>query len=166
MTTVLGLGSSWDPGPTVLPHQFSQDTALTPRESFFVGGGMGATVKNDFEGDVRVVAIARGSPAEVAGLQLRDRVVAVNGTALNKHTTTVVARLIAETPPGFPIVVEIERRGAFRTVRVMNVSSVRRSLATPASLHAFSANDLDTGAPVSLSQFANQVTLVVNVASL
>jgi len=53
--------------------------------------------------------VAKGSPADIAGLQPGDIIVAIDGVQLESASKTL--DMIAETEPGTELVIEISREG-------------------------------------------------------
>jgi serine protease DegS len=58
---------------------------------------------------IDVEAVAKGSPADIAGLQPGDIIVAIDGVQLESASKTL--DMIAETEPGTELVIEISREG-------------------------------------------------------
>jgi S1-C subfamily serine protease len=81
-------------------------------------GITGRTVLDDSyrPSGVAVVSVARGGPAEKAGLRVGDIVTKVGATEIT--TITSLAEALASRRPGETVSVTVERAGAERTVRV------------------------------------------------
>ena len=58
---------------------------------------------------IDVEAVAKGSPADIAGLKPGDIIVAIDGVQLESASKTL--DMIAETEPGTELVIEISREG-------------------------------------------------------
>lgn len=71
-------------------------------------------------GALHVVRVADDSPAELAGLRIGDRIMAIDGAAVNT-LDTLWTRLWAGGPPERDITLEIERDGARQNVDLRSV---------------------------------------------
>lgn len=95
---------------------------LEPGETVEVGvqlvdGEAGLGMKLDpFE--LVVIEVAGGSPADAAGVQVGDRVVAVDGVAVDAGNKLFVAFYLDTRPRGAEVALEIDRDGARQVVRV------------------------------------------------
>jgi len=71
-------------------------------------------------GTLHVVRVTGDSPAEAAGLRVGDRVLAIDGTAVNT-LDTLWTRLWSGGPAEREVMLEIERDGARQNVRVRSI---------------------------------------------
>ncbi len=82
-----------------------------------------------FGGVVHVVRIAGDSPAEAAGLQVGDRIVAIDGTAVST-LDALWTRLWAGGPPERDVTLEIERDGSRQSIGLRSIDraqSIKRA---------------------------------------
>jgi predicted metalloprotease with PDZ domain len=96
-------GGQEDPGPKV-------EKRVVVRHAG--GGRLGVSIE-DPKGDARgasVSSVAEGSPAEKAGLKDGDVIVRFDGEAV--RSASQLARLVAETPAGRAVPIEVTRGGA------------------------------------------------------
>jgi serine protease Do len=80
-------------------------------------------------GVLHVVRVAGESPAEAAGLQVGDRIMAIDGAAVNT-LDTLWTRLWSGGPPEREVTLEIERGGARQSVPLRSIDraqSIRRA---------------------------------------
>jgi regulator of sigma E protease len=109
----------------------------------------------------KVAAISSGSPAEAAGLQAGDRIVAVNG--VNATTFAVVSRLIRSSD-GAPVRLTVNRAGdrvTLRPERTVRQSDGRWIFGfTPAG--GLAREPVDVAATSALSDLKNIVTGTVS----
>ena len=71
-------------------------------------------------GVLHVVRVAVDSPADVAGLQIGDRIVAIDGTAVST-LDTLWTRLWAGGPAEREVKLEIERNGLRRNIDLYSI---------------------------------------------
>ena len=89
-----GICSSLDPYTTYLPEEDMSDfTAMTTGKY----GGIGAMIRQD-SNLVRIAEPYKGSPADRAGLQIGDLIVAIDGKDVTGKTTSDVSALLRGEP--------------------------------------------------------------------
>ena len=59
------------------------------------------------EGQVRVMHVAQGSPAEEAGIKAGDAIATVNGEPLTEATRTITIREVSRAPAGTMVTLEL-----------------------------------------------------------
>lgn len=111
--------------------------------------GVGLSVRRDGHGGTEVCGVRRGSPADRAGIEVGDRLRAVDGTALGDRPVTEVVSLLRGGPaggggaeaaePGSEVVLGVERGGEDRDV------TLRRALLASESV---SVGELGGGVPL------------------
>jgi len=104
------------------------------------GGGMLGVGLDDTEGDLRgakVRSVEGGSPAEKAGIKEGDVIVRFDGEAV--RSASQLARLVAETPAGRSVAIDVNRGGATQKLTATLAEGGRR-------VHVFSGAGLP-GAP-------------------
>lgn len=82
----------------------------------------------EHDGDVRVIRVNRDSPAEDAGLLPGDRIVSIDGTAVNQLET--LYKTLWRSAVERDVVLEIRRSGQVQTVKVHSVDR-RQTLSKP-----------------------------------
>lgn len=95
--------------------------------------------KVDEVGVVRLAAVTDNSPASRAGLQVGDVVRTVGGTAVT--TSTAMRSILAATPPGSSLVIEIERQGQPITLEATVVQN--EAVAAPRGFLGVSPTSVD-----------------------
>jgi membrane-associated protease RseP (regulator of RpoE activity) len=95
-------------------REFDRDVLYLggPAHAGFLGVGLA-----DVEGSARgaeVKSVEKDSPAEKAGFEEGDVIVRFDGEGV--RSAAQLARLVRETPPGRAVEVEVERKGAKRTL--------------------------------------------------
>jgi len=78
-------------------------------------GGLGVALAEEREG-VRIVGLMHGSPAQRAGLQIGDKLVAIDG--VNWNTTQDVVDQISSRWPNTNVLLQVERQGTTRNIDV------------------------------------------------
>lgn len=109
-------------GQKATEHDLQQKTGRKlDREVLFLSGpahaGFLGVGLEDVEGSARgaeVKSVEKGSPAEKGGLEEGDVIVRFDGQAV--RSAAQLARIVRETPPGRAVEVEVERKGAKRTL--------------------------------------------------
>ena len=76
-------------------------------------GFIGSEIRN--RPGIDVTAVAKGSPADIAGLQPGDIIVAIDGVVLESAAKTL--DMIAETEPGTILTIELSRDGQLLTIQ-------------------------------------------------
>lgn len=82
----------------------------------------------EHDGDVRVIRVNRDSPAEDAGLLPGDRIVSIDGTAVNQLET--LYKTLWRSAVERDVVLEIRRSGQVQTVKVHSIDR-RQTLSKP-----------------------------------
>jgi S1-C subfamily serine protease len=91
------------------------------------GGGMLGVGLDDTEGDLRgakVRSVEGGSPAEKAGIKEGDVIVRFDGEAV--RSASQLARLVAETPAGRSVAIEVNRGGITQKLTATLAEGKRR----------------------------------------
>jgi carboxyl-terminal processing protease len=122
---VAGLvGELDDPYSAFLPETRSRRLAEQMSGNY---GGVGIQV-GERDGRVTVIEPLPGAPAERAGVQPGDRIIAVEGESTLGHSSNEVVRMLRGVP-GSPVQFTIERYGIYRfDVRVARESVTRRAV--------------------------------------
>lgn len=89
-----GITSALDPYTTYLPEEEMSDFTTFTTGRY---GGVGAVIRQDSD-YVRIAEPYRGSPADLAGLQIGDRIVAIDGKETKGFTTAQVSNLLRGEP--------------------------------------------------------------------
>lgn len=73
---------------------------------------------NEYQGQdgIIIANIVSGSPADLAGLQVNDVLLAIDNRPISGASTAL--DMIAETPPGTQLLLQIQRQEAFLTIQV------------------------------------------------
>ena len=79
-------------------------------------GYLGIETEKSASGGYAVSAIEAGSPAERAGFQVGDVLLAINGTKLGEENKEAVAKVKSTLGPGSTVNYTVQRAGADRTV--------------------------------------------------
>jgi C-terminal processing protease CtpA/Prc len=103
---------------------------------------------------VTITAITQGSPAEKAGLQVKDVLISYNGTPLEGGKQ--LTRMVGETPAGRTVRLEILRDG--QPMEVSVTTAARRSVAT--------ISTVSTVRPVSTNRMSGPVAEVPKIVSV
>jgi PDZ domain-containing secreted protein len=85
----------------------TEEPQALPHERFPFAPGAGGAV---------VTAVVDGSPADRAGIEVEDMIIAVDGVAVDEQNS--LERLIRRYRPGDAVVITLWRKGRGRTVRV------------------------------------------------
>lgn len=92
-------------------------------------GYLGIETEKNAAGGYAVTSIVAGSPAERAGFQVGDVLVAINGTKLGEENKEAVAKVKSTLGPGSNVAYTVQRAGADRTVNATLTEVPREVLA-------------------------------------
>lgn len=101
--------SDWNAGYSRVPWENLSES--TPAATWL---GIAPTMA---QGGVGVMAVAKGSPGEKAGLLPRDVIVSINGQAL--ATPNALVRLLSTLKPGDVVEINLNRNGQAQTVQAV-----------------------------------------------
>lgn len=84
--------------------------------------GIGLLVQNNADGEIEIIRVYEGGPADIAGAKAGDRIVAVDGTAVSGESIQSVSEAVDRMrgPDGSTVEVTVRRDG-----EVLNLSFVR-----------------------------------------
>jgi carboxyl-terminal processing protease len=123
-----GITSALDPYTTYLPEEEMNEFTTYTTGKY---GGVGAVIRQDSD-YVRIAEPYRGSPADLAGLQIGDRIVAIDGASTKGFTTSQVSNLL-RGEPNTTVEVTVEKLlgGEHQTVKIR-----RQRIAIPSISYA------------------------------
>lgn len=147
---ISGLTDSYgDPYTVFLPPSDAQVFNSDISGSF---EGVGMQMDTNAQGQIIVVAPLKGSPAEAAGIQSGDIILAIDGTSTQNMTTDVAANLI-RGPKGTTVSLTIQRAGVPQplvikivrdTINVPEINSYARADGVfVIQLYTFTSNSAD-----------------------
>ena len=141
------LGHTSD-GPIVLRHRIERRPLI------------GVVLSGDDGRGARIAGVTPSSPADKAGLRSGDRIVAIDGAALDRADATgrveQARALLAKVRAGTPVTIEYEREGRRSTVRaVPEQGDADVALQGPGGVHVLHLRDGD-GLPAGAADGASQ----------
>ncbi len=93
-------------------EQHTQASYQKMAEKMAAKGWLGIETEKTAAGGYAVTSIAKGSPAERAGFQVGDVLVALNGVRLSEENKDAVYKVKSTLGPGKAVAYTISRRGA------------------------------------------------------
>lgn len=109
--------------------QHSQADYSKMAEKMAKKGYLGIETEKNASGGYAVTSIVAGSPAERAGFQVGDVLVAINGTRLGEDNKEAVSKVKSTLGPGSTVNYTVQRAGADRAVTATLAEVPREVLA-------------------------------------